>query len=380
MSSQQQPQPVYVIQQPPPETRGAASTALVLELIFGFFGILGIGHIYTGRILLGIALMIGWWVYIAVAVTASILTGGLLACLFGPIGLAGPIVSAIRARTYMLRRGGPGSWGMVIAVAAVAVMVMVVIIVVVLGAFGVGLSACALSAPPQTTEAHPTWGAAPTATLSPTPSSTSSPVPTVDTPSCTLGAAFEADVTVPDNTRIEVGQRFVKTWRIRNTGSCDWGPGYEWTFVDGEQMGGPDSVAVPDTSAGGSAEVSVELVAPGGEGQYRGYWQMCVNETECFGDRLYVQILSVSPQATESGTTVTEWEGVYIGMPADTVLRIHPQSETTEDPVLLGQDSEGLIVRWSYPGAYLIFALRDGEGTDSLGMSMCYRVIEIQLR
>jgi hypothetical protein len=77
---------------------------------------------------------------------------------------------------------------------------------------------------------------------------------------------------------------------------------------------------------------------------------------------------------------VLEWEGVYIGMPADDVLKIHPKSETTEEPVQLGTDSEGLVVRWSYPGAYLIFAIREGEGTDSLGLSKCYRVIEIQLR
>jgi hypothetical protein len=83
---------------------------------------------------------------------------------------------------------------------------------------------------------------------------------------------------------------------------------------------------------------------------------------------------------TPTPATVLEWEGIYIGMPADDVLKIHPQSEATEEPVVLGNDSEGLVVRWSYPGAYLIFALREGEGTDSLGMSKCYRVIEIQLR
>ena len=83
---------------------------------------------------------------------------------------------------------------------------------------------------------------------------------------------------------------------------------------------------------------------------------------------------------TPTPVTVLEWESVYIGMPADDVLKIHPKSETTEDPLVLGNDSEGYVVRWSYPGAYLILAKREGEGTDSLGMSKCYRVIEIQLR
>lgn len=136
-----------------------------------------------------------------------------------------------------------------------------------------------------TEEAHPTDTPLPIAT----------PEPTVDTSGCTLGAAFQADVTIPDNTRIEVGQRFVKTWRIRNTGTCDWGTGYRLTFIDGDQMGGPDSVSVPETPAGENAQVSVELVAPMEGGQYRGSWQICVNQTECFGDRVRVQIVSVAP-------------------------------------------------------------------------------------
>jgi len=127
------------------------------------------------------------------------------------------------------------------------------------------------------------------------PTATSLPsVPTVDVSGCTLGAVFEADVTIPDNTLIDAGQSFVKTWSIRNTGTCDWGPGYLFTFIDGNQMGGPQSMSVPETAAGEATEVSVELVAPTEGGTYRGNWQICVNRTECFGDKFYVQIVSRS--------------------------------------------------------------------------------------
>jgi len=119
--------------------------------------------------------------------------------------------------------------------------------------------------------------------------------PTVDVSGCTLGAVFQADVTVPDNTRIEAGQGFTKTWRIRNTGTCDWGAGYRLTFIDGDQMGGPDSVDVPETVGGESVEVSVGLVAPVEAGQYWGNWQMCVNRSEYFGDSVYLQIISFGP-------------------------------------------------------------------------------------
>ena len=261
-------------------------------------------------------------------------------------------------------------------------MLTLAILVVVLA-----MLACGGDAPPtqkvastETAEGSPTVEAAATAGVMPQVATTA--MPTIDTSYCTLGAVFQADVTVPDNTGVEAGQLFTKTWRVRNTGTCDWGVGYRLTHVDGNQMGGPDSVDIPEIPAGESAEISVRLTAPMEEGQHRGQWQICVNETECFGDRIYVQIRSTAsiPMQTTSPTPVLEWEGVYIGMPADDVLKMHPKSETTEDPVTLGEDSEGLVVRWSYPSAYLIFALREGEGTDSLGMSKCYRVIEIQPR
>jgi hypothetical protein len=137
-------------------------------------------------------------------------------------------------------------------------------------------------------------------TLTPMP-----PVPTVDVSECTLVAVFQADVTIPDNTRIEIGQPFTKTWRIRNAGTCSWGPGYRLEHVNGDLMSGPSQVPISETPAGQSTEVSVNLRAPMEPGQYRGYWQACVNEG-CFGDRVYVQIVAfdpLAPTATPRPTT-----------------------------------------------------------------------------
>jgi hypothetical protein len=115
---------------------------------------------------------------------------------------------------------------------------------------------------------------------------------TVAPSDCTLDAIYVADITIPDNTHIEAGQPFVKTWRIRNAGTCAWGPGYRLTFVEGDHMGGADWVEVPAAGPGEAADISVELVAPALPGQYRGYWRMCVSAEQCFGDRVYLQIVS----------------------------------------------------------------------------------------
>ena len=130
-------QPVYVVKQTSPETEGAATTALWLEIIFGIFSLLGIGHVYSGRTALGIALMAGWWVYIIFAGFISTITLGFGACVFVPIYFAVPIISGIQARTYTQKTNGTGSWQSVGLVAGGGCL-LVVIAVVVLVVFGIG--------------------------------------------------------------------------------------------------------------------------------------------------------------------------------------------------------------------------------------------------
>jgi hypothetical protein len=128
--------------------------------------------------------------------------------------------------------------------------------------------------------------------VEPTPTLKPTPEPTADISDCTLGAVYQADVTIPDNTKIDAGQEFTKTWRIKNTGTCDWGAGYRLEFIDGDQMGGPGFTRLPETPAGETSEVSVSLFGPAEQGLYRGYWQTCVNQAKCFGDKLFVQVAS----------------------------------------------------------------------------------------
>jgi len=101
----------------PPEVQSAATTALILEIVFGLFSLFGIGHVYSGRLGLGLALMVGWWVYIAAAGFISTLTGGLAGCLAIPIYIAAPIFSGVQASAYVKKVGATGSWRSVAFVA-----------------------------------------------------------------------------------------------------------------------------------------------------------------------------------------------------------------------------------------------------------------------
>lgn len=111
--------------------------------------------------------------------------------------------------------------------------------------------------------------------LPPTSSPTSDPLTpgAVPSASCSDSALFVEDVTYPDNTRVAGGERFTKTWKLQNTGTCAWS-GYTVAFASGERMGAPDSVPVPETAAKATVDISVELTAPSADGAYTGNYEL----------------------------------------------------------------------------------------------------------
>jgi hypothetical protein len=138
-------------------------------------------------------------------------------------------------------------------------------------------------------------------------SPTDTPVPDVTQESgCTLNASFAADVTIPDQSEIQPGVSFVKTWRIRNSGTCDWSGAFQLVFVNGDRLGAPSAVSVPLTTAGSTADVSVTMSAPAEPGTYRSNWRVQSDEGVIFGSEVYVLIVVPSPAtATPTLTTAT---------------------------------------------------------------------------
>ena len=96
-----------------------------------------------------------------------------------------------------------------------------------------------------------------------------------NTPVCNL-ASFVSDVTIPDNTNINVNAGFIKTWRLRNVGSCTWTSGYQIIFDSGDQMSGPASQQLINGTVppGSTVDVSINLTAPASAGTYKGNWKL----------------------------------------------------------------------------------------------------------
>ena len=123
---------------------------------------------------------------------------------------------------------------------------------------------------------------------------------------CTLRAAFVTDMTVPDDTVFGKQVEFVKTWRIRNSGTCDWGTGTALVFLSGEKLSTSESVAVPATEPDEEIEISVDMVAPSEPGTYRSNWQLKNADGARFGGVFYVQIVieeADTPDPTDEAWT-----------------------------------------------------------------------------
>jgi hypothetical protein len=155
---------------------------------------------------------------------------------------------------------------------------------------GLTQTAAAYTATPEFTET-PTL--TPTLSVTETPTATATPNGTPTEDLCDQ-MVFVSDVTIPDETVMTPGQEFVKTWKVRNTGSCTWKSNYLIVYGWGDpqgKMGGQNTAikieVLPDTEP----EISITLKAPTGLGTYHGYWRLQNNNGYTFGKTLSVVII-----------------------------------------------------------------------------------------
>lgn len=117
---------------------------------------------------------------------------------------------------------------------------------------------------------------------------------------CQDDSEFVSDVTVPDGTPFTSSTPFLKTWRLRNIGSCAWDTSYRLAYVTGERLSGPHSQPLGETiPPGGEIELSLNLIAPADPGRYQGEWQLLDPNGAPFGIRAPADIVVPSFTVTE---------------------------------------------------------------------------------
>lgn len=100
---------------------------------------------------------------------------------------------------------------------------------------------------------------------------------------CEDRASFFADVSVPDGSLFSPGEKFTKTWRIRNAGSCTW-KGYRLVFQQGDLMNASSPFAIGgEVRPGDTVDISLPFTAPANPGAYYSDWLLSTPDGRIFG-------------------------------------------------------------------------------------------------
>ncbi|MEJ5312229.1 MAG: NBR1-Ig-like domain-containing protein [Anaerolineae bacterium] len=210
------------------------------------------------------------------------------------------------------------------------------------------------------------------------PSSTPTEAPDVaGEGGCVLRAAYVADVTIPDNTKLEKNQAFIKTWRIRNSGTCTWGEGTKFVYVSGDILGAPPSVAVPPTAPNAQVDISVSMTAPAAPGTYRSNWQLQDPSGKAYGGIFYVQIVIEGP-ATPTPTVAPAAPGNFVGTVSTDCKTITFTWTTATGQTAYRIEGPGLLVNlpadattyvWNNPpaGASVVTLIAVGQSGAEIG-------------
>ena len=209
--------------------------------------------------------------------------------------------------------------------------ICILIIFLVNGCSGTSQQSSTTSSIPVLTLAGSTPGSISTSTptaISPTATSAVT-APTAifptTTPAVTANGSFSVQDTAtfvgenyPDNSVFTPGQTFVKTWKIKNTGSLTWTTAYQLVFSaspEGNSLSSPSKINFPqETVPGETVGLSIPLVAPVTPGTFSVYWAIRNERGEMVavdGGNLWVKIQicktgqSCNTPVAGSGTTAS---------------------------------------------------------------------------
>jgi hypothetical protein len=229
-----------------------------------------------------------------------------------------------------------------------------------------GLNLAVTAAAPATT---PT--AAPAA---PTPQPVQPAAPAAPAqPAACAQLRWVADVTIPDGTAIAPGTQFIKTWKVKNNGTCAFAGTLNFIGT-GNQMGGASPVTLPKIDPGQQADISINLTAPAQVGDQQGTWQPRTSDGTAM-ENLIVKIkVQANAPAPVAAVTATP-QGQASPTPAPT-----PTPATGQLCILAYNDRNGDLQQDTDENllAGVVFTLSDVNGpresytTDGVSEPHCF--------
>jgi len=116
-------------------------------------------------------------------------------------------------------------------------------------------------------------------------------------------ARYVKDVTIPDNTPMDMGAAFTKTWIVQNNGDVAWGPGFHFVHVDGEPMTAQTKIPLPAAAPGQQVEISLNLTAAMKLGKQFSDWRFQDSNGKFFGEIIYLIIQGKQPAAAAKSSS-----------------------------------------------------------------------------
>lgn len=148
----------------------------------------------------------------------------------------------------------------------------------------------------------PVYYLPPTAAATPTVVAFPTPVPTREigkTPenTCEDVIEFLGDVTIPDGTEVEPGQRLDKRWQFKNSGNCNWDENYEVRLVAGPSLGAASQQKL--YPARGTVDFVIRMIftAPDEPDRYRSAWQVFDPQGESLGEPFFIEVNVIETDA-----------------------------------------------------------------------------------
>ena len=115
------------------------------------------------------------------------------------------------------------------------------------------------------------------------------------TPICMDNLLFLGDLTIPDGTVVEPGERLDKRWQVENNGTCNWDERYRVKLIAGPGMGVPVQQALYPARSGTEVVIRMVYFAPDEPGNYRSAWQAYDPNGLPFGDPFFIDIIVEDP-------------------------------------------------------------------------------------
>jgi hypothetical protein len=163
------------------------------------------------------------------------------------------------------------------------------------------------------------------------------------------------DVTIEDDTEIQPGDKFTKTWRVTNTGTCTWDTSYQVVWFSGETLGVLQNYNLAEiVPPGESIDISIDLEAPLEPGTYQGNWKLKNTSGELFGigpegeNSFWVRI--IVPEIATETPTPTPTATATTGPQASGEVDLEVDDSVDLDTLQLNSADADLAYNWVQAG------------------------------